>query len=51
MKGLRKMGKKRAEKMNFWSMAEYRIFAEQIEGVSFVHGALALQARKQKARQ
>lgn len=39
MKGLRKMGKKRAKEMSFWTKAEYLTFAKHIENDPIAHCA------------
>ena len=42
MKGLRKMGKKKAKEMRFWTKAEYLTFAKQIEDDSIAHCAFEI---------
>lgn len=42
MKGLRKMGKKKAKEMSFWTKAEYLTFAKQIEDDPIAHCAFEI---------
>ncbi len=42
MKGLRKMRKKKAKEMSFWTKAEYLTFAKQIEDDSIAHCAFEI---------
>lgn len=42
MKGLRKMGKKKAKEMNFWTKVEYLTFAEQLENEPVIHCAFEI---------
>lgn len=42
LKGLRKIGKKKAKEMSFWTKAEYLTFAEQLEDEPVIHCAFEI---------